>query len=325
MSTSLATRLSEALAGQYRIERLLGQGGMASVFLATRETDGRAVAVKVLRQDVAMAVGAERFLREIEVERQLDHPGIIPVLDSGDAGGIPYYVMPLVDGESLRDRLDREKQIPLDETLRITRAAADALAHAHVRGIVHRDVKPDNILLAADGTVVLADFGIARAVVSAGGERLTQTGMIVGTPSYLAPELAIGLDAPTPAADQYGLACVVLEMLSGAEPFKGPTAVAIMARHAMDTPPSLKIICPGLPPYVEAAIHRGLAKKPEKRFAGVAEFADALEGKAPAEPEPTPAATNASATAAKGAGCASMLLLGASVGGLAVICLRLLP
>ncbi len=325
MSSQLATRLTLALRGRYRIERLLGQGGMACVFLAKSETDGRMVAIKTLLPDLADSVGAERFLREIEMERQLVHPGIIPVLDAGDANGAPFYVMPFVEGESLRDRMDREKQIPLAEAIAITRAAADALAFAHARGIVHRDVKPENILI-GDGSIVLADFGIARAVVSAGGAKLTQTGMIVGTPSYLAPELTTGLAPPTPAADQYGLACLVYEMIAGVPPFKGPTSVAIMTRHALEPPPGLRIVQPEIPEYVEAAIKRALAKKPEERFATVAEFADALEGKAvaPAAPKAKPAEGG---TPKAKSGCAGLVLLAsaAAAGAVAGVLALLVP
>lgn len=309
---ALHDRLARALTGRYVIDHAIGKGGMAMVFRATRVVDQRAVAVKLLLPDLEDSLGGGRFLREIALEQALDHPGIIGVLDSGEAEGLPYYVMPFVEGESLRQRLDREKQLPLDDVLRIMRQVGDAVAHAHARGIVHRDLKPDNVLLTGP-QVTVADFGVARAITQAGGERLTKTGMIVGTPQYMAPEQAgnASTTPPTAASDQYALACMVYEMLAGQEPFAGPTMVALLAKHAMAPPPSLRIVRPDLPSYVEAAIHRGLAKDPHRRFPDVTAFVKGLDGAAPAVETANPS-TRARGCASKAA--AAVLLLLGSVG-----------
>jgi len=223
-------RLTEALAARYRIEREVGHGGMAVVFLARDLRHDRPVAIKVLRPELAGVLGPERFLREIQVAARLTHPHILPMLDSGEAGGLLFYTMPFVEGETLRQRLEREKQLPLEDTLRIAREVAGALDHAHRQGVVHRDVKPENILFSA-GHAVVTDFGIAHAMEAAGGGSLTTTGVILGTPAYLSPEQAAGgrtLDART---DQYALGCVVYEMLAGQPPFTGPTAESLMHQH----------------------------------------------------------------------------------------------
>src|SRR5436189_3066274 len=207
----LLARLRGALADRYAIDRELGHGGTATVYLAQDLKHGRAVAVKVLRPELAAALGAERFLREIEIAARLQHPHILPLYDSGSAAGFLYYVMPYVEGESLRDRLAREKQLPQEDALRIATEVAGALAYAHSRGIVHRDIKPENIMLSG-GTAVVTDFGIARAVSAAGGEQhLTQTGTIIGTPAYMSPEQATGSDDIDGRSDQYSLTCVVYE------------------------------------------------------------------------------------------------------------------
>ncbi len=268
--------LREALADRYAVERELGRGGMATVFLAEDLKHHRAVAIKVLHSDVAAALGAERFLREIEIAARLQHPHILPLYDSGSAAGFLYYVMPYVEGESLRDRLTREKQLALEDTLRVATEVAGALAYAHSRGVVHRDIKPENILLSG-GSAVVADFGIARAISVAGqGEHLTQTGTIIGTPAYMSPEQASGSNEIDGRSDQYSLGCVVYEMLVGEPPFTGSNAQAIMARHSMDmvSPPS--IVRSTIPDAVEGAILRALAKVPADRYATTALFAEAL-------------------------------------------------
>jgi eukaryotic-like serine/threonine-protein kinase len=273
--TDARERLTAALADRYRIERQLGEGGMATVFLATDLRHERPVAVKVLRPEIAAALGPERFLREIKTTAQLTHPHILPLLDSGDAGGTLYYVMPYVEGESLHDRLVREKQLPLDDALRIAREVADALSYAHSHGVIHRDIKPDNILLEA-GHAVVADFGIARAVSAAGGDRLTETGIALGTPMYMSPEQATGSQDLDGRSDLYSLACVLYEMLGGKPPFTGPTVESVVHQHLTVEPPSITGLRPAVPAAVAAALQRALSKTPADRFNPVAQFAEVL-------------------------------------------------
>src|SRR6266705_4960399 len=275
----LLDSLRRALADRYAVERELGRGGMATVFLAEDVKHHRPVAIKVLHAELAAALGAERFLREIEIAARLQHPHILPLYDSGAAEGFIYYVMPYFEGESLRNRLDREKQLSVEDALRIATEVGGALAYAHSHGIVHRDIKPENIMLSA-GTAVVADFGIARAVTVAGaggaGGHLTQTGTIIGTPAYMSPEQATARGDVDGRSDEYSLACVVYEMLVGEPPFTGPTAQAVIARHSLDlvSPPS--IVRASIPDAVEAAILRALSKIPADRFATTALFAEAL-------------------------------------------------
>ena len=272
----LLESLRAALADRYAVERELGRGGMATVFLAEDRKHHRSVAIKVLHAELTAALGAGRFLREIEIAARLQHPHILPLYDSGAAAGFLYYVMPYVEGESLRDRLTREKQLPQDDALRIATEVAGALAYAHSRGVVHRDIKPENIMLSG-GTAVVADFGIAHAVTAAGDrQHLTQTGTVIGTPAYMSPEQATGSTEIDGRSDQYSLACVVYEMLVGEPPFTGPTAQAVIARHSLDmvSPPS--IVRSTIPDAVEAAILRALAKLPVDRYATTALFAEAL-------------------------------------------------
>ena len=210
----ITQRLSAALANRYKLEHLLGEGGMATVYLAEDVKHDRKVAVKVLRPELAAVLGAARFLREITTTANLRHPHILPLYDSGEADELLFYVMPYVEGETLRDLLDREKQLPLDDAFKITREVADALSYAHARGVIHRDIKPENILLES-GHAVVADFGIARAVSAAGSEQLTQTGMAVGTPAYMSPEQASGIGDVDGRSDLYALGCVLYEMLAG--------------------------------------------------------------------------------------------------------------
>jgi len=230
--------LRSALADRYAVERQVGEGGMATVYRAKDLKHERTVAIKVLRPELSVSLGGDRFLREIRVAANLQHPNILGLYDSGEAGGLLYYVMPFVEGESLRDRLNKEQQLPLPDALQITREAAEALQYAHEHGIVHRDIKPENILLLG-GHALVADFGIARAV-QASGEKLTQTGMAVGTPHYMSPEQALGSEHVDARSDIYSLGCVLYELLIGQPPFTGPNSMAIMARHSMETVPACR-------------------------------------------------------------------------------------
>ena len=265
--------LRTVLADRYAVERELGRGGMAVVYLAHDRRHGRQVAIKVLDPDLASAVGAERFHREIQTAARLTHPHILTVLDSGEAGGLLYYIMPFMDGESLRDRLVREKQLPLQDALTIAREVADALGYAHEHGVVHRDIKPENILLSGAHACV-ADFGIARALTS--HARLTATGISPGTPAYMSPEQGTADTSIDGRSDQYSLACVVYEMLAGEPPFTGPTANAILAKRLVQTPQSLRVLRETLPEGIDWAVQRALAKVPADRFATVRDFATAL-------------------------------------------------
>ncbi len=282
---SVIDRLSAALADRYRVERELGQGGMATVFLAEDLRHGREVAIKVLHEDLGATLGSDRFLSEIKTTARLQHPHILPLLDSGSADGLLYYVMPFVAGESLRDRLEREKQLPIGDAVRIAREIADALALAHGHGIIHRDIKPENILLQG-GHALVADFGIALAVQQAGGSRLTQTGLSLGTPQYMAPEQAMGEKSVDARADVYALGAVTYEMLVGEPPFTGATVQAIVARVLSSEPERPRTIRKTVPEHVEGAVLTALAKLPADRFAGVAAFASALEGATPLASSP---------------------------------------
>src|SRR5687767_6430029 len=273
--TSSLERLRRSLADRYRIERELGRGGMATVYLARDLKLDREVAIKVLLDELGVALGPERFRREITLATQLTHPHILPVYDSGDADGQLYYVMPFVAGESLRDRLDVQRQLPVDEALRITCEIASALEHAHQRGIVHRDIKPENILLEG-GQALVADFGIARAVSAIGDQKLTKTGVSLGTPAYMSPEQAMADPTLDARSDIYSLGCVLYEMLAGTPPFTGPTAQAVIARHALAEVPSLTVARGTIPDEVEDAVMRAMAKVPADRFTTAAEFATAL-------------------------------------------------
>src|SRR6266513_5405986 len=273
----LEERLRIALADRYALERELGRGGMAVVFLARDLRHDRPVAIKVLRHEIAAALGAERFLREIQIAAKLHHPHILPLYDSGAAGDLLYYVMPYVEGESLRQRLDRETQLPLEDALAITRQVAGALAYAHSHDVVHRDIKPENILLES-GEAVVADFGIARAITAAGGDNLTQTGFAIGSPLYMSPEQGSAGGALDGRSDVYSLACVLYEMLAGHPPFMGGNAQAILARHAVDPVPPLRTARATVSGAVEQVLRRALAKVPADRYATALEFAVALGG-----------------------------------------------
>ncbi|HLB54936.1 MAG TPA: serine/threonine-protein kinase, partial [Gemmatimonadales bacterium] len=264
-------RLQFRLADRYLVEREIGKGGMATVFLARDIRHEREVAIKVLHPELAASIGAERFDREIKVSARLQHPHILALIDSGDAEGLLYYVMPFVRGESLRDRLEREGQLPLDDAIQIALEVADALGHAHSQGIVHRDIKPENIMLSG-GHALVTDFGIARAATAPGGQRLTQTGMAVGTPVYMSPEQAVG-EATGPTSDLYSLGCVLYEMLAGEPPFNAKSPQALMARHAMEAVPSIRIVRDTVPEEVEDAIFAAMAKVPADRPQSAAKFA----------------------------------------------------
>src|SRR5467141_2956355 len=268
--------VSAALGDRYAIERELGRGGMATVYVAQDRRHGREVAVKLLRPDVAAAIGAERFLREITIAARLTHPHVLPLIDSGQAAGSLYYVMPYVRGETLRQRLVRETRLPLKDALGIARELGAGLDYAHRGGVGHRDVKPENVLL-ADGHAVLADLGIARAIFQAGGEHVTEVGLAIGTPEYMSPEQAAGDRELDGRCDVYALACVVYEMLAGQPPFSGDSARAIVAQHLSEPPPPLRARRPDAPAAVEQALARALAKDPADRFSTVAQFVAALE------------------------------------------------
>ena len=266
--------LRSALGDRYAVDRQIGEGGMATVYRAKDLKHERTVAVKVLRQELSVSLGADRFLREIRVAANLQHPNILGLYDSGEAGGLLYYVMPFVEGESLRDRLNKEQQLPLPDALQITREAAEALQYAHEHGIVHRDIKPENILLLG-GHALVADFGIARAV-QASGEKLTQTGMAVGTPHYMSPEQALGSEHVDARSDIYSLGCVLYELLIGQPPFTGPNSMAIMARHSMETVPSMQVVRGSITDEVEDLVMQALEKTPADRFQTMREFAERL-------------------------------------------------
>jgi len=272
---SLPDRLTAVLADHYRLERELGQGGMATVYLAQDLKHDRKVAVKVLRPELAAVIGAERFLAEIKTTANLQHPHILGLIDSGNADGFLYYVMPYIEGESLRDRLNVEKQLPIDAAVRIAAEVASALDYAHRHNVIHRDIKPENILL-HDGSALVADFGIALAAHKAGSTRMTETGMSLGTPHYMSPEQAMGEREITARSDVYALGCVLYEMLVGEPPFTGPTAQAIVAKVMTDDPRPPHTLRRSVPPAVEDAVLTALEKLPADRFASAAEFAAAL-------------------------------------------------
>ena len=269
--------VTAALGHRYAIDRELGRGGMATVYVAQDRRHAREVAIKVLRPDVAAAIGAERFLREIAIAARLTHPHVLPLIDSGQAAGSLYYVMPYVRGESLRQRLARERRLPLKDALRIARELGAGLDYAHREGFIHRDVKPENVLL-ADGHAVIADFGIARAICqSCDGQNVTEVGLTIGTPEYMSPEQAAGDRDLDGRSDLYSLACVIYETLAGEPPFAGASARAVMAQHLSEAPPPLRARRPDAPAAVEQALARALAKDPADRFATVAQFVTALE------------------------------------------------
>jgi serine/threonine protein kinase len=318
VKAELRAQVQAALADRYTLERDLGRGGMASVVQARDLRDGRMVALKVLHAELGATVGADRFRREIRVAARLQHPNILGILDSGQTPeGQLWFTMPLVEGENAYERLRQVMQFEPSEAIRIATAAASALAYAHAQGVVHRDIKPDNIMLAGD-QVLVADFGVARAV-SEVAEKLTQTGMIVGTPTYMSPEQASGDKAIDGRSDIFALGCVLYEMLIGEPPFTGPTPQAALMRRFTGPPRPLRPMVQ-IPEQVEAAIMRALARDPNDRFATADAFADALAGRAPAAPASkaaekapsTPAEPGAPASAKRG--CAVVLAAGAGLG-----------
>ncbi|MFN8583004.1 MAG: protein kinase [Gemmatimonadaceae bacterium] len=273
--TPLAERLTRALADRYAIDRELAHGGMATVYLARDLRHDRAVAIKVMREELAAAVGAERFLEEIRVTASLQHPHILPLFDSGSSDGLLWYVMPFVDGETLRSRLSREGALPVDVALQLAREIADALEHAHQHGVVHRDVKPENVLLQG-GHALVADFGISLALEHAGGDRLTQTGLTIGTPQYMAPEQAAGDRAIDARADVYALGVVLHEMLAGESPFAAASPRAVLQRVMDEPASSLHARRADVASFLDGAVRRALAKRPEDRFPSAAAFSAAL-------------------------------------------------
>jgi serine/threonine protein kinase len=284
MPTTLE-QLSTILADRYRVEREVGQGGMATVYLARDLKHDRKVAIKVLRAEVAAVIGAERFVREIQTIANLQHPHILGLIDSGEVSGTAYYVMPYVDGESLRDRLRREQQLPVTEAVRLATEVAAALDYAHRQGVIHRDIKPENILL-HDGSALVTDFGIALTLPTTGGNRMTETGLSLGTPQYMSPEQAMGERTITARSDVYALGCVLYEMLLGVPPFTGPTAQAIVAKMMIGKPAPLRVWRDTVPETVERAILTALQKLPADRFRSTAEFAAALAAHPGTAPTP---------------------------------------
>ncbi len=269
-------QLRTALAGRYTIERELGRGGNAVVYLADDVKHGRKVAIKVLLPELALAVRAERFLREVQISARLTHPHILGLHDSGEIGGMLYYVMPYVEGESLRARITRERHLSVEDALRITREVAGALGYAHRQGIVHRDIKPENILLSPGGAIV-ADFGIARALDAASDQQVTESGIAVGTPAYMSPEQGSGSQAVDARSDIYALGCVLYEMLVGRPPYTGATAQEVLGRHTLDPVPTVRAVRPAVSDQLQATITKALAKHPADRFASVHDFASALD------------------------------------------------
>jgi eukaryotic-like serine/threonine-protein kinase len=269
--------LTTALAGRYRVVREIGRGGMAAVYLADDPKHHRQVAIKVFNADLAEVLGKDRFLREIELTAGLAHPHILPLYDSGVADGFAYYVMPFVEGRTLREHLAEKGRLPLDEALGIIKGVTDALAFAHRKGIIHRDIKPENVLLQG-GHALVADFGIARALSLAGDVALTQTGMIVGTPSYMSPEQTVGDSTVDARSDIYSLACLLFEALTGAPPFKGGTAADVARRRLTEAAPRLGTSTANIPAAVDEAVAKALARDPKDRFSTAEEFAAALKG-----------------------------------------------
>src|SRR5690349_929871 len=295
--TDLRAQLQAGLGGNYTLERELGRGGMATVFLAQDLKHERPVALKVLHPELANSLGPDRFLREIKLAARLQHPHILTVLDSGETGGRLWFTMPFVEGESLRDRLRRERQLPVEDALRIAREAAQALQYAHGHGVVHRDIKPENLLLTDDGNTLVADFGIARGLQAGGGsdEKLTDTGLVVGTPAYMSPEQASGDRALDARSDVYSIGSVLYEMLAGEPPFTGPTMQAMIVKRLTEPPPSVRAARATVPEAVDQAIRTALAPLAADRFGTMAEFGQALLAApssvtAPAATVPLPAA-----------------------------------
>ncbi len=303
------SRLATALADRYRIERQLGAGGMATVYLAIDLKHDREVALKVLRPELGAVLGDERFLAEIKITAKLDHPHILTLIDSGVAEGYLYYVLPLVRGESLRDKLNRDKQLGVEEAVTLTKQVAGALDYAHRHGVVHRDIKPENILI-QEGEAMLTDFGIALAVSEAGGDRLTETGLSLGTPQYMSPEQATGDRLLSARSDVYSLGAVLYEMLAGEPPVTGPTSQAMIAKLMTEKPVSLRVVRPSTPEAIDLAVQKALDKTPADRFASAGDFARALDLRT---------VTAAQPAAASARGGAGKLVAGVAVVALAAV------
>jgi serine/threonine-protein kinase len=276
MARSYTAELGTALAGRYLVEGHVGKGGMATVYNARDLKHDRSVALKVLNPELGAMLGAERFLTEIKVTATLQHPNLLTLIDSGEANGLLYYVMPLLDGETLRARLKREGQLSVDEAVRIAIGIGNALAYAHARGVIHRDLKPENIIL-QHGQPIVVDFGIALALRKAGGTRLTQTGMSIGTPQYMSPEQAAGEKEIDGRADIYALGTLLFEMLAGEVPHAGPTAQAVIAKVMTTEARVITTVRPSVPTRVSEVIRKALSRAPEDRFATADEFVHALE------------------------------------------------
>src|SRR5829696_867951 len=298
MQVTPLDRIRNAFSEYYTIDRELGRGGMATVYLAQDAKHERLVALKVLHPDLAATLGPDRFLREIKLAARLNHPHILPLHDSGEASGFLYYVMPYVEGESLRERLDREHQLPIEEAVHHGRAIASALDYAHRQGIVHRDIKPENVML-YEGEAMVMDFGIAKAVSAAGSETLTQTGMMVGTPAYVSPEQAAGETNLDGRSDQYSLACMVYEMITGERPFSGATPQAVMAKRFSETPKPLRAIRSEVPENIEKAVMRAMATEITGRYTTSAMFGQALASGTMETPTDTQSLPKAVISAAK--------------------------
>ena len=305
--TEITGQLSTALADRYRIESHLGEGGMATVYLAHDVKHDRKVALKVLRPELAAVIGGERFLQEIKVTANLQHPHILPLHDSGEADTFLYYVMPYIEGDTLRDKLDRERQLAIEDAIEITRSISSALDYAHRQGVIHRDIKPENILL-HDGQAMVADFGIALAVSEASGKRLTETGLSIGTPHYMSPEQAMGDRELDARSDVYSLAAMLYEMLAGEPPYQGSSAQAIVAKVITEKAPPVTAARDTVPGHINAAIVKALNKMPADRFATASAFADALSNTAFTIPQTVAVAEGAAPTSAP-AGRPSMVVL----------------
>lgn len=306
---NFSTRFGSLLAGRYTIERELGRGGMATVYLARDSKHERAVAIKVLDPELGAVLGVERFLSEIKVTANLQHPNLLPLFDSGEVGGRLFYVMPYIEGETLRHRLQRERQLPVDEAVNMTVMIAGALEFAHSRGVIHRDLKPENILLQA-GQPVVADFGIALAASNAGGERVTQTGLSLGTPQYMSPEQASGEPGLDARSDQFSLAAMLYELLCGEPPHTGATPQVIVARLLSETARPVSATRASVLPHIDAAIMRALSKTPSDRFPNVRAFADALR-----QTNTVPVTPTVAHTRKRGLAAAAVLVLGVVVAG----------
>jgi len=298
MQATSIEKIKHAFSQHYSIDRELGRGGMATVYLAQDAKHERLVALKVLHPELAATLGPDRFLREIKLAARLNHPHILPLHDSGEAEGFLFYVMPYVEGESLRERLDRERQLPIDEAVHHGRAIASALDYAHRQNIVHRDIKPENVML-YEGEAMVMDFGIAKAVSSAGSETLTQTGMMIGTPAYVSPEQAAGETNLDGRSDQYSLGCVIYEMLSGERPFTGPTAQAVMAKRFTDSVKPLRSVRSSIPESVERAVSKAMSTDAGMRFKTSAQFAQALASGSMTTPSDTATLPQQSVASAK--------------------------